>query len=64
MRRPNRKQRVALTDKQRDRFAQIQINCVEYRGLNEALERDMFQRVQMGVTLTPAEKVSNGESGL
>lgn len=48
----------ALTERQRERFSQLQINCVEYRGLNEEFERDMFQRVQMGITLTPAEKVS------
>ncbi|UZJ56423.1 hypothetical protein CBS101457_005743 [Exobasidium rhododendri] len=55
---PSRLKRYGLTEKQRDRFSQIQINCVEYRDLTEELERDMFQRVQMGVTLTPAEKVS------
>lgn len=33
------------------------MNCIEYHGLDEERERDMFQRVQMGVTLTPAERV-------
>lgn len=46
-----------MSDSQREKFSQININCIEYHNLDEERERDMFQRVQMGVTLTPAEKV-------
>ncbi|KAH7922254.1 hypothetical protein BV22DRAFT_1017693 [Leucogyrophana mollusca] len=35
-------------------FANKQIVCVEYNDLNEDQEREIFQRVQLGVALTPA----------
>jgi hypothetical protein len=55
---PRQKQFRSFTEKQREKFDNLQINCIEYTGLDEERERDMFQRVQMGVTLTPAEKLS------
>ncbi|KAI0829915.1 hypothetical protein BC628DRAFT_1337206 [Trametes gibbosa] len=38
-------------------FALKTITCVEYRGLSHTLERDIFQRVQLGMPLTAAEKL-------
>ncbi|TFY76700.1 hypothetical protein EWM64_g7312 [Hericium alpestre] len=38
-------------------FAEKQITCIEYRGLTAAAERDVFQRVQLGMSLTSAEKL-------
>ncbi|KAH7910427.1 hypothetical protein BJ138DRAFT_1008858 [Hygrophoropsis aurantiaca] len=35
-------------------FANKQVVCVEYHDLNEDQEREIFQRVQLGVALTPA----------
>ncbi|TFY57533.1 hypothetical protein EVJ58_g6962, partial [Rhodofomes roseus] len=38
-------------------FANKQITCVEYEGLTDDQEREIFQRVQLGVALTPAERL-------
>ncbi|KAI0915786.1 hypothetical protein AcV5_003610 [Taiwanofungus camphoratus] len=38
-------------------FASKQITCVEYRNLSHGFERDIFQRVQLGMPLTAAEKL-------
>ncbi|KAJ9475693.1 DUF262 domain-containing protein [Pseudozyma hubeiensis] len=47
----------ALTPAQRRKFDNEQITVVEFEGLSEETERDMFSRVQMGVTLSSAEKL-------
>lgn len=38
-------------------FANKQIVCVEYSDINPDQEREIFQRVQLGVALTPAERM-------
>ncbi|KAI0768751.1 hypothetical protein BD413DRAFT_614251 [Trametes elegans] len=38
-------------------FAVKTITCVEYHHLSPKLERDIFQRVQLGIPLTPAERL-------
>ncbi|KAH9971647.1 hypothetical protein BJV74DRAFT_865669 [Russula compacta] len=38
-------------------FAQKLITCIEYRNLSPTAEREVFQRVQLGVSLTAAEKL-------
>ncbi|KAI0728951.1 hypothetical protein C8Q72DRAFT_959657 [Fomitopsis betulina] len=38
-------------------FANKQITCVEYETLSNDQEREIFQRVQLGVALTPAERL-------
>ncbi|KZT04641.1 uncharacterized protein LAESUDRAFT_657375 [Laetiporus sulphureus 93-53] len=38
-------------------FASKQITCVEYKNLPRGFERDIFQRVQLGMPLTAAEKL-------
>ncbi|SJL14935.1 uncharacterized protein ARMOST_18411 [Armillaria ostoyae] len=38
-------------------FSNKQIVCVEYQDLADEGERDIFQRVQLGMALTPAEKL-------
>ncbi|THU97548.1 hypothetical protein K435DRAFT_60783 [Dendrothele bispora CBS 962.96] len=46
-----------LPEKYRRSFANKQIVCVEYQELTDENERDIFQRVQLGMALTPAEKL-------
>ncbi|PWZ02025.1 hypothetical protein BCV70DRAFT_198306 [Testicularia cyperi] len=48
----------ALTAAQRRKFENEQLTIVEFQDLNEETERDMFSRVQMGVTLSSAEKLA------
>ncbi|KAI6127029.1 hypothetical protein F5141DRAFT_1186273 [Pisolithus sp. B1] len=38
-------------------FANKQVVCVEYNDLTDDQEREIFQRVQLGVALTPAERL-------
>ncbi|KAH9015628.1 hypothetical protein EDB85DRAFT_1875653 [Lactarius pseudohatsudake] len=38
-------------------FAQKLITCIEYHHLSPAAEREVFQRVQLGMSLTTAEKL-------
>ncbi|KAF8274630.1 hypothetical protein EI94DRAFT_1712759 [Lactarius quietus] len=38
-------------------FAQKLITCIEYHHLSPAAEREVFQRVQLGMSLTSAEKL-------
>lgn len=47
----------ALTPAQRRKFENEQMTIVIFEGLTEESERDMFSRVQMGVTLSSAEKL-------
>ena len=47
----------ALTPAQRRKFENEQMTIVIFEGLSEESERDMFSRVQMGVTLSSAEKL-------
>ena len=47
----------ALTAAQRRKFDNEQLTVVEFEGLDHETERDMFSRVQMGVTLSSAEKL-------
>ncbi|KLO14629.1 hypothetical protein SCHPADRAFT_850808 [Schizopora paradoxa] len=49
--------RALVPQKFKDIFAKKLLNFVEYRDISETVERDIFQRVQMGVTLTAAEKL-------
>ncbi|KAF9782462.1 hypothetical protein BJ322DRAFT_1212853 [Thelephora terrestris] len=49
--------RKLLPDKYRNLFENKTIVCIEYEGLNDDQEREMFQRVQMGMALTPAERL-------
>ncbi|KAL6301935.1 hypothetical protein BKA93DRAFT_443788 [Sparassis latifolia] len=46
-----------LPERYRKIFCNKQIVCVEYQDLTEDDEREIFQRVQMGMALTPAEKL-------
>ncbi|KAH7886787.1 hypothetical protein F5I97DRAFT_1050037 [Phlebopus sp. FC_14] len=41
----------------RTQFLNKQVVCVEYTDLNDDQEREIFQRVQLGVALTPAERL-------
>ncbi|KAG6915010.1 hypothetical protein DXG01_013915 [Tephrocybe rancida] len=46
-----------IPEHQRERFLQHQITCVEYHALPPGAEHEVFQRVQMGMILTAAEKL-------
>ncbi|KAG1760253.1 hypothetical protein EDD22DRAFT_88931 [Suillus occidentalis] len=46
-----------LPDKYQRLFANKQIVCIEYQDLADSEEREIFQRVQLGMALTPAEKL-------
>ncbi|KAJ7047222.1 hypothetical protein C8F04DRAFT_1063065 [Mycena alexandri] len=46
-----------LSQKYRNLFDGKAVVCVEYQDLEDADEREIFQRVQLGVALTPAEKL-------
>ncbi|OCB92199.1 hypothetical protein A7U60_g409 [Sanghuangporus baumii] len=46
-----------LPSQYKKQFDLKQISCVEYTDLNEDAEREIFQRVQLGVALTPAERM-------
>ncbi|KAI0682981.1 hypothetical protein BC835DRAFT_1260395, partial [Cytidiella melzeri] len=41
----------------KDDFANKTLTCVEYTDLQHGFERDIFQRVQLGIPLTVAEKL-------
>ncbi|PPQ94927.1 hypothetical protein CVT25_004413 [Psilocybe cyanescens] len=51
------KRKVLLHPRLRKIFATKQIVCMEYQNLSEEAEREIFQRVQLGMALTPAEKL-------
>ncbi|THH05590.1 hypothetical protein EW145_g4688 [Phellinidium pouzarii] len=46
-----------LPSQYRQQFAKKQIVCVEYHDISDDAEREIFQRVQLGVALTPAERM-------
>ncbi|KAF4580786.1 hypothetical protein EYR38_003073 [Pleurotus pulmonarius] len=46
-----------LPEKYRRLFSNKQIVCVEYADITSSDEREIFQRVQLGMALTPAEKL-------
>ncbi|KAF9005166.1 hypothetical protein BDQ17DRAFT_381249 [Cyathus striatus] len=50
--------RKLITDSDKKRFDGSQITCVEYNDISEDQEREIFQRVQMGVSLTCAERLA------
>ena len=47
-----------LPEKYRRLFSNKQIVCIEYMDINDRDEREIFQRVQLGMALTPAEKLA------
>ncbi|KAH9894920.1 hypothetical protein C8Q73DRAFT_790119 [Cubamyces lactineus] len=49
--------RTEVPTKWKKDFANKTITCVEYYHLSKTLERDIFQRVQLGMPLTAAEKL-------
>ncbi|KAF7301740.1 hypothetical protein MIND_00739600 [Mycena indigotica] len=52
------KQRLLIPDAYKEIFLDKQIACEEHSDLTPALEREIFQRVQMGMQLTAAEKLA------
>ncbi|KAI0743368.1 hypothetical protein C8Q80DRAFT_1220396 [Daedaleopsis nitida] len=53
----NAKSRMEVPPKWKKDFASKTLTCVEYFNLPPHLERDIFQRVQLGTPLTAAEKL-------
>ncbi|KAF9530836.1 hypothetical protein CPB83DRAFT_892460 [Crepidotus variabilis] len=54
---PGVKGRKLLGEVYQNKFKNTQIACVEYSGLGSQHEREMFQRVQLGVSLGPADRL-------
>ncbi|KAJ6515810.1 hypothetical protein C8R45DRAFT_1140839, partial [Mycena sanguinolenta] len=52
------KQKLQLPDEVKREFDAKPITCVEYSDLTPAMEREIFQRVQLGMPLTTAEKLA------
>ncbi|KZT64675.1 hypothetical protein DAEQUDRAFT_732307 [Daedalea quercina L-15889] len=46
-----------LPERYRKIFRAKQIVCIEYQDITNANEREIFQRVQLGMALTPAERL-------
>jgi len=49
---------MLLPEKFRRLFSNKQIVCIEYMDIDDRDEREIFQRVQLGMALTPAEKLA------
>ncbi|KAF9244925.1 hypothetical protein BU15DRAFT_85765 [Melanogaster broomeanus] len=49
--------RLEIPEPWKRRFAETRITCVEYHDLPPGTEREIFQRVQLGMSLTAAEKL-------
>ncbi|KAK0206459.1 hypothetical protein DFS33DRAFT_1381562 [Desarmillaria ectypa] len=49
--------RAELPEEYKELFAKKVMPCVIYTALTESAVRDIFQRVQLGVALTPAERL-------
>ncbi|KAH9953921.1 hypothetical protein BGW80DRAFT_1191479 [Lactifluus volemus] len=52
-----RASRAEIPESEKRVFSQKLITCIEYHHLTGAAEREVFQRVQLGVSLTSAEKL-------
>ncbi|KAI0034812.1 hypothetical protein K488DRAFT_77027 [Vararia minispora EC-137] len=49
--------RTLLPKAMQQQFANKQVQCVEYHDISDVQEREIFQRVQNGVALTPSERM-------
>ncbi|KAF8897611.1 hypothetical protein BD779DRAFT_1432544 [Infundibulicybe gibba] len=49
--------RAEVPEEYKEIFSEKQITCVEYKDLKPVSEREIFQRVQLGMPLTAAEKL-------
>lgn len=49
--------RLEIPEAWKQQFSETRITCVEYHDLSPGTEREIFQRVQLGMTLTAAEKL-------
>ncbi|KAI0698000.1 hypothetical protein BC835DRAFT_1468970 [Cytidiella melzeri] len=55
---PDRKEKgKLLPERYRKIFVNKQLVCMEYSDMTDSDEREVFQRVQLGMALTPAEKL-------
>ncbi|KAJ9126095.1 hypothetical protein QFC24_002367 [Naganishia onofrii] len=53
----DQKKNLPLPNKEKRIFETKTLVCAEFESLPDIAERDIFQRVQMGMALTPAEKL-------
>ncbi|CAG8478387.1 22010_t:CDS:2 [Cetraspora pellucida] len=53
----NQKGAKLISDTERELFECSEIVCIEYYDLTQMQEREIFSRVQLGISLTPAEKL-------
>jgi hypothetical protein len=60
---PRAKKHRILPDKTKNIFIDKEISCCEYKELTERQEREIFQRVQLGMPLTPAEALRATSGG-
>ncbi|KAJ3537046.1 hypothetical protein NM688_g6746 [Phlebia brevispora] len=51
------KSKLEVPNKWKNDFSAKRITCIKYEGLPSGLERDIFQRVQLGMPLSAAEKL-------
>ncbi|KAH8153563.1 uncharacterized protein LAJ45_02376 [Morchella importuna] len=54
---PSGKKKRLLNEKFKQHFLSQELLCAEYAALERKQEEDLFSRVQLGVPLTPAEKL-------
>lgn len=54
---PSGKKKRLLNEKFKQHFLGQELLCAEYAALERKQEEDLFSRVQLGVPLTPAEKL-------
>jgi hypothetical protein len=54
---PSGKNKRLLNEKFKQHFLGQELLCAEYAALERKQEEDLFSRVQLGVPLTPAEKL-------
>ncbi|KAL7273731.1 hypothetical protein RUND412_003391 [Rhizina undulata] len=53
----SRSKKRILPERQKQKFMNLEFLCAEYSGLERKQEEDLFSRVQLGMPLTPAEKL-------
>jgi hypothetical protein len=56
---PSQPSKVLIPENFRKQFAKKSLTVVEYTGIDQMTERDIFQRVQLGMALTAAEKMQS-----
>ncbi|KAF8803976.1 hypothetical protein BYT27DRAFT_6704108 [Phlegmacium glaucopus] len=61
---PKGSKRRLITPQWQSKFRNTQITCVEYDDITEEQQREIFQRVQMGVSLTSADRLQSANGSI